>query len=321
MSQHPALKPLSEGEHPRHRSTANLRLPIIQAPMFLLSGPEMVIASCRAGIVGSFPSPNARTVEDLDAWLAEITQALSDSPDAAPWAMNLVMHRTNPRCYEDLALAVKYRAPIVITALGSPKDAVEQVHSYGGKIYADVVSLEFARKAAASGVDGLALVCAGAGGHTGQLSPFAFVEEVRSFFDGEIILSGAISSGRALRAAEVIGADYVYMGTRFIPTHESRAQDAYKQMVVESSGADIITSDAITGVKANWLRKSLEQGGYDPANMPAAADIDFMKAAGDAKRWRDIWAAGQGVGAIRAQQSIREVVDQLEEEYRQASSQ
>lgn len=321
MSQHPASKPLSEGAHPRHRSAGNLRLPIIQAPMFLLSGPEMVIASCRAGIVGSFPSPNARTVEDLDAWLAEITQALSDSPDAAPWAMNLVMHRTNPRCYEDLALAVKYRAPIVITALGSPKDAVEQVHSYGGKIYADVVSLEFARKAAASGVDGLALVCAGAGGHTGQLSPFAFVEEVRGFFDGEIILSGAISSGRALRAAEVMGADYVYMGTRFIPTHESRAQDAYKQMVVESSGADIITSDAITGVKANWLRKSLEQGGYDPANMPAAADIDFMKAAGDAKRWRDIWAAGQGVGAIRAKQSISEVVDQLEEEYRQASSQ
>ncbi|WP_288364252.1 nitronate monooxygenase [uncultured Spongiibacter sp.] len=321
MSQQPASKPLSEGAHPRHRSAGNLRLPIIQAPMFLLSGPEMVIASCRAGIVGSFPSPNARTVEDLDAWLAEITQALADSPDAAPWAMNLVMHRTNPRCYEDLALAVKYRAPIVITALGSPKDAVEQVHSYGGKIYADVVSLEFARKAAASGVDGLALVCAGAGGHTGQLSPFAFVEEVRSFFDGEIILSGAISSGRALRAAEVMGADYVYMGTRFIPTHESRAQDAYKQMVVESSGADIITSDAITGVKANWLRKSLEQGGYDPANMPAAADIDFMKAAGDAKRWRDIWAAGQGVGAIRAQQSISEVVDQLEEEYRQASSQ
>lgn len=321
MSQHPASKPLPEGAHPRHRSAGNLRLPIIQAPMFLLSGPEMVIASCRAGIVGSFPSPNARTVEDLDAWLAEITQALADSPDAAPWAMNLVMHRTNPRCYEDLALAVKYRAPIVITALGSPKDAVEQVHSYGGKIYADVVSLEFARKAAASGVDGLALVCAGAGGHTGQLSPFAFVEEVRGFFDGEIILSGAISSGRALRAAEVMGADYVYMGTRFIPTHESRAQDAYKQMVVESSGADIITSDAITGVKANWLRKSLEQGGYDPANMPAAADIDFMKAAGDAKRWRDIWAAGQGVGAICAEQSISEVVDQLEEEYRQASSQ
>ena len=295
-----------------------LRLPIIQAPMFLLSGPEMVIASCRAGIVGSFPSPNARTLEDLEQWLQEITSALAESPEAAPWAMNLVMHRTNPRCYDDLALAVKYQAPIVITALGSPRDAVDQVHSYGGKVYADVVSLDFARKAAASGVDGLALVCAGAGGHTGQLSPFAFVEEVRGFFDGEIILSGAITTGRSLRAAQVMGADYVYMGTRFIPTHESRAQEAYKNMVVEASGSDIITSDAITGVKANWLRQSLIQGGYDPSNMPAAADINFMKAAGDAKRWRDIWAAGQGVGAIHTRQSIAELVEQLQREYREA---
>ncbi|WP_022957788.1 NAD(P)H-dependent flavin oxidoreductase [Spongiibacter tropicus] len=297
---------------------SRLRLPIIQAPMFLLSGPEMVIASCRAGIVGSFPSPNARTLEDLEHWLQEITSALAESPEAAPWAMNLVMHRTNPRCYDDLALAVKYQAPIVITALGSPRDAVDQVHSYGGKVYADVVSLDFARKAAASGVDGLALVCAGAGGHTGQLSPFAFVEEVRGFFDGEIILSGAITTGRSLRAAQVMGADYVYMGTRFIPTHESRAQEAYKKMVVEASGSDIITSDAITGVKANWLRQSLIQGGYDPSNMPAAADINFMKAAGDAKRWRDIWAAGQGVGAIHARQSIAELVEQLQREYREA---
>ncbi len=295
-----------------------LRLPIIQAAMFLLSGPEMVIASCRAGIVGSFPSPNARTLEDLEQWLQEITSALAESPEAAPWAMNLVMHRTNPRCYDDLALAVKYQAPIVITALGSPRDAVDQVHSYGGKVYADVVSLDFARKAAASGVDGLALVCAGAGGHTGQLSPFAFVEEVRGFFDGEIILSGAITTGRSLRAAQVMGADYVYMGTRFIPTHESMAQEAYKNMVVEASGSDIITSDAITGVKANWLRQSLIQGGYDPSNMPAAADINFMKAAGDAKRWRDIWAAGQGVGAIHTRQSIAELVEQLQREYREA---
>lgn len=296
----------------------NLRLPVIQAPMFLLSGPEMVVASCEAGIVGSFPAPNARTIEDLESWLREITAALADSPGAAPWAMNLVMHRTNSRCRDELALAVKYRAPIVITALGSPSDAVEQVHSYGGKIYADVVSLEFARKAAASGVDGLALVCSGAGGHTGQISPFAFVEEVRSFFDGEIILSGAIGSGRAVRAAEVLGADYVYMGTRFIPTHESRARDAYKQMVIDASGADIVTSDAITGVKANWLRDSLIRGGYDPDNMPDAAEIDFLKAVGDAKRWRDIWAAGQGVGAIRERQSIAEVVAQLAREYDEA---
>lgn len=302
------------------KGAGNLKLPVIQAPMFLLSGPEMVVASCEAGIVGSFPAPNARTTEDLENWLREITATLADRPGAAPWAMNLVMHRTNSRCREELALGVKYRAPIVITALGSPRDAVDQVHSYGGKIYADVVSLEFARKAAASGVDGLALVCSGAGGHTGQISPFAFVEEVRSFFDGDIILSGAISSGRAVRAAQVLGADYVYMGTRFIPTHESRAQEAYKQMVIDASGADIVTSDAITGVKANWLRNSLIRGGYDPDNMPGAAEIDFLKAAGDAKRWRDIWAAGQGVGAITRRQSIAEVVAQLAEEYQEAAS-
>lgn len=286
--------------------------------MFLLSGPEMVIASCRSGVIGSFPTPNARTTEELESWLQDITGALADDENAAPWAINLVMHRTNPRCYDDLALAVKYKAPIVITALGSPKDAVEQVHSYGGKIYADVISVDFARKAAASGVDGLALVCAGAGGHTGQMSPFAFVEEVRSFFDGEIILSGAITTGRAIRAAEVMGADYVYMGTRFIPTVESRAQDGYKQMMVDSSGSDIVTSDAITGVKANWLRGSLEQAGYDPDNMPDAGEINFLKAANDTKRWRDIWAAGQGVGSIDQLQPIAEVVAQLQREYQGA---
>jgi nitronate monooxygenase len=300
------------------KNRKNLKLPVIQAPMFLLSGPEMVIASCKAGIVGSFPTPNARTTGQLEEWLQEITEALDGDDNAAPWAINLVMHRTNPRCYEDLALAVKYKAPIVITALGSPKDAVEQVHGYGGKIYADVISPAFARKAAASGVDGLALICSGAGGHTGQLSPFAFVDEVRTFFDGEIILSGAISTGRAIRAAEVLGADYVYMGTRFIPTHECLAQEEYKQMVVDSTGADIVTSDAITGVKANWLRGSLVKGGYDPDNMPAAAEINFLEAASDVKRWRDVWAAGQGVGSIQKQQSIGEVVDQLEYEYNAA---
>lgn len=299
-------------------SIDNLRLPVIQAPMFLLSGPEMVIASCKAGIVGSFPTPNARTTDDLESWLQQITQSLADEPQAAPWAINLVMHRTNPRCYEDLALAVKYKAPIVITAQGSPRDAVEQVHAYGGKIYADVISLDFARKAAASGVDGLALVCSGAGGHTGQLSPFAFVEEVRSFFDGEIILSGAIGSGRAIRAAEILGANYVYMGTRFIPADECLAQDDYKQMVVDASGCDIVTSDAITGVKANWLKGSLIRGGYDPDNMPDAAEINFLKAANDVKRWRDIWAAGQGVGAIHKREPIADIVNQLENEYQLA---
>ena len=293
----------------------NLRLPVIQAPMFLLSGPEMVIASCRAGIVGSFPSPNARTIDVLEQWLLTITEAHADSPQAAPWALNLVMHRSNSRRLEDLQLAVKYRAPIVITALGSPEEAVDAVQAYGGKVYADVTTIEFARRAAASGVDGLALICCGAGGHTGQLSPFAFVDEVRQFFDGEIILSGAIGNGRAIRAAQVLGADCVYMGTRFIPTDESLAQTAYKTMVVESSGADIVTSDSVTGVKANWLKGSLVNAGYDTDNMPSPGEINFFEAVVDVKRWRDIWAAGQSVGSISRNQSIAEVVDQLDKEY------
>jgi nitronate monooxygenase len=296
-------------------SLDHLRLPVIQAPMFLLSGPEMVIASCQAGIVGSLPSPNARTIQILDDWLSIITDALANSPKAAPWALNLVMHRSNLRRKEDLRLAVKYRAPIVITALGSPSEAVDAVQSYGGKVYADVTTIEFARRAASAGVDGLALICCGAGGHTGQLSPFAFIDEVRQFFKGEIILSGAIANGRAVRAAQILGADYVYMGTRFIPTKESMAQPDYKAMVVSASGQDIITSDAVTGVKANWLKASLIQAGYDLNNMPPAADINFLEAAGDAKRWRDIWAAGQGVGSVNSQQSIAKVVDQLTNEY------
>ena len=296
-------------------SLSELRLPVIQAPLFLLSGPEMVIASCRAGIVGSFPSPNARTPEILEDWLIEITSALKGTSRVAPWAINLVMHRSNPRRHADLELAVKYQAPLVITALGSPEEAVEAVHGYGGKIYADVNSVEFARRAAATDVDGLALICAGAGGHTGQISPFAFVEEVRQFFDGEIILSGAVSNGRAIYAAEVLGADYVYMGTRFIPSHECLAADNYKQMVVDASAGDIVTSDSVTGVKANWLKNSLLNAGYDLKNMPPAGDINFLEAAGDVKRWRDIWAAGQAVGSITQQQSIKDIVDQLEQEY------
>ncbi|MBT8114731.1 MAG: nitronate monooxygenase [Arenicella sp.] len=295
--------------------TLNLRLPVFQAPMFLISGPEMVIASCEAGIVGSFPAPNARTLEDLESWLQRITDALQNQPAAAPWAINLIMHRSNPRWQQDLQLAVKYKAPLVICALGSPAEAVERVHDYGGRIYADVNSPMYARKAAATGVDGLALVCSGAGGHTGQISPFAFVEEVRTFWDGEIILAGAISSGRAVLAAQALGADYVYMGTRFISTIESMAADGYKNMVIDSMAEDIVCSDAITGVKANWLRDSLQQAGYDPDNMPDAAVIDFAKAASDRKRWKDIWAAGQGVGVIHSQQSIADVVEQLYAEY------
>ena len=295
----------------------NLRLPLFQAPMFLQSGPAMVIAACKAGILGSFPSPNARSTEDLEAWLKEITAAIDPATDAA-WAINLMMHRSNTRRLDDLALAVKYQAPLVISALGSPREAVEAVHSYGGKVYADVINTGFARKALDAGVDGLVLVAAGAGGHTGQLSGFAFVEEVRQFWDGDIVLGGGIVSGRGIRAAEVLGATYAYMGTRFIATEESMADARYKEMVVNASGSDIICSDAITGVKANWLRPSLEQAGYDPDDMPAPGAIDIIKAAGDAKRWRDIWAAGQGVGSIHEVLPIATLVDQLTAEYRAA---
>lgn len=297
-------------------SLERLRLPVFQAPMFLQSGPEMVIAACKAGIVGSFPSINARTLEDLDAWLSQITAAVDEND--APWAINLMMHRSNSRRMDDLALAERYKAPLVITALGSPKEAVERVHAYGGRVLADVIDLRFAAKAIETGVDGLVLVAAGAGGHTGQQSGFAFVQEVRQHFDGIVVLGGGISTGRAVRAAEILGADYAYMGTRFIASDESMAEAEYKQMVVDASGADIICSDALTGVKANWLRASLERAGYDPNNMPVAGDIDIIKSSGDVKRWRDVWAAGQGAGSVNDILPIAAIVERLEREYREA---
>ncbi len=295
---------------------ARLRLPVFQAPMFLQSGPDMVIASCQAGIVGSFPSVNARSLDDLEQWLDQITTSVT--AQHAPWAINLMMHPSNKRRDADLALVARYRAPIVITALGSPRDAVEQVHEYGGLILADVVNQRFAEKAIEAGVDGLVLVAAGAGGHTGQQSGFAFVEEIRRHFDGLLVLGGGISTGRAVRAAEVLGADFAYMGTRFIASNESMADPAYKQMVVDSSGVDIVCSDALTGVKANWLRASLEAAGYDPDHMPEAGAIDITASAGDAKRWRDVWSAGQGVGAVDAVLPIADIVESLYQGYRQA---
>ena len=303
-----------------HALSHNLRLPLFQAPMFLQSGPAMVIAACKAGIVGSFPTPNARTTEELADWLKEITAAVDAETDAA-WAMNLMMHRSNSRRFDDLALAVEYQAPLVISALGSPREAVAEVHAYGGKIYADVINPLFARKALDAGVDGLVLIAAGAGGHTGPMSGFAFVEEVRQFWDGDLVLGGGISSGRAIRAAEVLGATYAYMGTRFIATVESMADQRYKQMVVDANGMDIVCSDSVTGVNANWLRASLEQAGFDPDNMPPPVGIDVIKSVGDSKRWKDIWAAGQGVAATHDILPIATLVDQLVTEYRAAVQQ
>ena len=303
----------------------NLRLPVFAAPMFLISGPEMVLAACKAGIIGAFPTPNARPIETLDVWMKQITEGLARGRDEqpletiGPWCANLVTHSSNTRLPEDLALIAKYKPPIVVTALGSPKPAIEVVQSYGGLVFADVIDIKLAKKAVAAGADGLACVSAGAGGHTGMLSPFAFVSAVREFFDGQVIVGGGISDGWGIAGAIACGADYVYMGTRFIPTTESMAAPAYKQMVVDSTVDDLIVSAGITGTAASWLKPSLLALGMDPDNMPAAPErqYDSSKPVA-ARKWMDVWAAGQGVGAIKAIEPLGLVVDRLANEYAQA---
>lgn len=291
-----------------------MRLPVFCAPMFLVSGPELVIAACKARIASAFPTPNTRTTAELDAWMGEITGALA--PGDGPWVANLITHSTNARLADDLKLVAEYKPPIVITALGSPKPVMETVKSYGGLVFADVVNLKLARKAAEAGVDGMACISAGAGGHTGHLSAFAFISAVREFFEGYITVGGGIADGAGVAGAIAAGADFVYMGTRFLPTIESRAQEAYKQMIVESSADDLVVSAAITGTPASWLKASLAAAGRDPDNLGGPAARDYS---GDnAKRWRDIWAAGQGVGRTRAIETVSQVVDDLEREYRAA---
>jgi nitronate monooxygenase len=299
-----------------------LRLPVVAAPMFLISGPELVLAACRAGIVGAFPTPNARTTDVLEQWMRAITDGLArargeqDPGSIGPWCANLVTHSSNTRLKHDLTLVAKYRPPIVVTALGSPKPALEVVHDYGGIVLADVVNLSLARKAADAGVDGLACVSAGAGGHTGFLSPFAFVSAVREFFDGLVVLGGGISDGAGVAGAIACGADLVYMGTRFIPVEESMAPDAYKQMVVNATVDDLVISAAITGTPASWLKPSLLANGLDPARLGEAPQRNYDSSEENTlKRWSRLWAAGQGVGAIRAVQSVAEAVDRLEREY------
>ncbi|MFZ1744010.1 MAG: nitronate monooxygenase [Pontixanthobacter sp.] len=293
----------------------NLRIPAIAAPMFLVSGPEMVIAAARSGMIGSFPTPNARTPEILGQWLDQIAHALEADSDAAAWAANLVVHPSNERLSADLDLVARYRVPLVITALGSPTRVIDTVHNYGGLVFADVNSVGFARKAAAAGVDGLVLVAAGAGGHTGQTAGFAFVEEVRQFWSGPIVLGGAISTGKAIRAAEVLGADLAYLGTSLIACEESLAEDQYKHMIVAAGAEDIVPSKGITGVTANWLRASLLAAGYDPDNMPEDKRPDFANAQDDAKAWKNVWSAGQGVGAVTAVESIEAIASRLRAEY------
>lgn len=303
------------------------RLPVFAAPMLLVSGPPLVLAACRAGIVGAFPSHNARTAEQFGEWMATVRQELEltarESPDATvgPWCVNIVTHSTNSRLAADLEQVARHRPPIVVTALGGPKPVMDIVHGYGGLVIADVINMSLARKAIAVGVDGLACIAAGAGGHTGFLSPFAFIAAIRAEFDGLIVAGGGIGDGHGVAGAITAGADFVYMGTRFIPSAESSAQPAYKQMVVDASVDDLVVSAAVTGAPASWLKPSLRAAGLDPDSLPAKPDLAYDASNGDAKRWRDIWAAGQGVGASRAIEPVAEIVDQVDAEYRQALAQ
>lgn len=292
-----------------------LRLPVFAAPMFLISGPEMVIAACRSGVAGAFPTPNCRTSEDLDQWMGTITGALT--PGDAPWIANMITHSTNTRLAEDLRLVAEYKPPVVITALGSPRPVMETVKGYGGLVFADVVSMNLAKKAAAAGVDGLACVSAGAGGHTGHLSPFAFISAVRDFFDGYIAVGGGVGDGAGIAGAVAAGADFVYMGTRFLATQESLAQPEYKQMVVDAGPDDLVVSAAVTGTNASWLKPSLRAAGLDPDDLGGPAVRDYSGGSSQ-KRWKDIWAAGQGIEAVRAIEPVADVVAQLEQEYRAA---
>lgn len=293
-----------------------LSLPLIGSPMFILSQPDLVIAQCRAGIVGAFPSLNARPSGTFEGWLRQLGAALTERD--APFAVNLIVHKSNTRLDEDLALCVQYRVPIVITSLGAQERVNEAIHSYGGVVLHDVINNGFARKAIDKGADGLIAVAAGAGGHAGTLSPFALVQEIRQWFDGPLALSGAIATGRSIAAARMMGADLAYMGSPFIATTEANADAAYKQMIVDSSAGDIVYSDVFTGVHGNYLRPSIVASGMDPDNLPKAMEMDFATIAGDKKAWRDVWGCGQGIGAIRKVQPAADFIAQLRREYRAA---
>jgi len=302
-----------------------MSLPVIAAPMFIVSNPNLVIAQCISGVVGSFPALNARPAEMLDEWITSIEIALAErrrtQPQAktAPFAVNQIIHQSNDRLDRDLDVCMRHRVPIIITSLRAPTDVVKRVHEYGGAVFHDVISIRHAEKALEAGVDGLVLVCAGAGGHAGMLSPFALVREVRRFFDGPIALSGAITDGAGVLAAEAIGADFAYIGTRFIATREANAVDTYKQMIVQSSAADILYTPFFSGVHGNYLKPSVAAAGLDPDHLPSV-DKSSMNFASDrpAKAWKDIWGAGQGVGNIDDVPATAELVDRLIKEYGQA---
>jgi nitronate monooxygenase len=304
-----------------------LRLPVIGAPLFIVSQPDLVLAQCRAGIVGSFPALNARPPSLLDEWLARITEDLAAHdaahPDApsAPFAVNQIVHRSNDRLEHDLELCIKYRVPIVITSLGAREDVNQAVRAYGGIVLHDIIHVTHARKAVAKGADGLIAVCAGAGGHAGRLSPFALVQEIRAWWDGPLALAGAIANGRSVLAAQAMGADLAYVGSPFISTREAQASEDYKQAIVEATAADIVYTSLFTGVHGNYLRASIERAGLDPDNLPEAEATKMSFGSGGdapAKAWRDIWGCGQGIGAIERVQPAADLIARLAHEYDEA---
>ena len=301
---------------PIPRGFAHLSLPAIAAPMFLTSGPDLVVETCRAGLVGTFPALNQRTTEGFVDWLNDIEGRLG--PNDAPYGVNLIVHKSNNRLDEDLELCVKHKVPLVITSLGAREEVNQAIHSYGGIVMHDIINIVFAHKALEKGADGLIAVCAGAGGHAGTHSPFALIQEIRGFFDGPLALSGSISTGRAIYAAQAIGADLAYIGTAFIACDEARASDGYKDMIVNSAAKDIVYSSLFTGVSGNYLAPSIAAAGLDPNNLPEGdkATMNFREGeSSKAKAWKDVWGAGQGIGAITKRLSAADYIAQLRAEY------
>ncbi len=299
----------------------NLKLPIIGSPLFIISTPKLVIAQCKAGVIGSMPALNARPAAQLDDWLAEITEALAahdlahpDHP-AAPFAINQIVHKSNDRLEHDLAVCAKYKVPIIITSLGAREDVNQAVHGWGGIVLHDIINNKFARKAIEKGADGLIAVAAGAGGHAGVKSPFALMQEIRAWFDGPVALSGAIASGDAVLAALALGADFAYIGSAFIATEEARAADAYKQMIVDSDSDDIVYSNLFTGVHGNYLRGSIVKAGMDPEHLPESDPSKMNFSSDSAKAWKDIWGSGQGIGAVHQVLPAAALVKRLADEY------
>ncbi|WP_434711995.1 nitronate monooxygenase family protein [Rhizobium sp. YTUHZ045] len=303
-----------------------LRLPVIGSPLFIISHPALTLAQCKAGVVGAFPALNARPESQLDEWLAEITEELArhdathPQRPAAPFAVNQIVHMSNKRLEHDLSLCVKYKVPIVISSLGAVPEVNAAVHSYGGIVLHDIINNRHAHSAIRKGADGLIAVASGAGGHAGTLSPFALVQEIREWFDGPLLLAGAIATGGAILAAEAMGADMAYIGSPFIATEEARAAPAYKQAIVDGAASDIVYSNYFTGVHGNYLKPSIIAAGMDPDNLPVAgpSKMDFDQATGGAKAWKDIWGSGQGIGAVKAVEPVANLVDRLEAEYRAA---